>query len=104
MRTKIISAFVILHILGLLSVFSGCVEADPLIEDTGNESNGLPVTRAEGESPYYFHDHENKKISLSLNTEYIFLISKRIGTSGKCFRVWCQGNEIQTRPVFEEES
>ncbi len=73
MKTKIIGTVMTLCLVGLLSVISGCVEVDPSIGDLGNESEEQNTTRAGGERSYYFYDHDNKKVYLSLNTKYAFL-------------------------------
>ena len=74
MKTKIIGAVATLCLVGLLSFLSGCAEVDPYIQD--NDSMDLPQTRAGEEGSYYFYDHENKKVYLSLDTKYAFISLK----------------------------
>jgi subtilisin family serine protease len=76
MKTRIIGTVTTLCLVSLSSFFGGCAEVDPLIEDNDIEAAKLSETRAGGESPYYFYDHENQKIYLSLDTKYAFLSAK----------------------------
>ena len=79
MKKRIIDTVMTLCLVGLLSVTYGCVEVSPFIGDSGNESEQYNMTHVRSDDSYYFYDHENQKVYLSLNTKHAFLSVKEAG-------------------------
>ena len=70
-----IGTVAILCITGsLLFMVSSCVKPDFSSENNGEEST--ISTRDGGDTPYYFYNHENKKVYLWLDTKHAFLSVK----------------------------
>lgn len=72
MKTSFKSIATVLCIIGSMYTISGCTESSFLPEDNTSQSNQPVITRTNGDSPYYFYNHENKKVHLSLNTASAF--------------------------------
>lgn len=78
MKTTVKGAIAILCVIGSLYMISGCANSDFLLEDNGYESSESRITRGSDDSPYYFYDSENRKIYLTLNTEFVFFSIKEL--------------------------
>ena len=76
MKTLMKTIVAILYAISSLYLSSGCTESNILSQDNQYQLNDSPISRGLETNNYYFYNHENKKVYLTLNTKYAFLSIK----------------------------
>ena len=74
----LIATFYVVCILPYIN--SGCTDKtfsdESVFSSDGNELESIALRAKEGDSPYYFYNHLNEMVYLSLNTNFAFLSTK----------------------------